>query len=441
MSNAARQKPVVILLCLLIAGLAVYFFFGSATSLARHEFAADLQQKAASVAQAATRDGKSEVKVEVAGPAASALRFANWRGRSVLEADMTYVGPVAVRVGNGANTVMAVRPDYLNYVAYKGNVKVGEGPLSHVSLKPGETGRASVIAVADRVIITVDFMPPEGRATCDRLGIHSEVANVPVVGLPLYDRESTAITPQMMALVDEMGEAAAHLNDPSTKQTDDQRATANPAAPVTASASEPAAAASQQAAPASTAKLDPPAPTGAGVPVSVDNGYKDFKWGMSEDAVRGKVADLKQTDEPFQLDWALRLTFIYTYADLYEVTMPNIAGQVKGKETEFESKANGSTTFLFVDAKLVGVAVYFSYNDSAAAALAKKYGSVPVRHTLKDSKTSVWANAPDRLIVWDSGGGFGETVYYLDRHFFNTLAGPLVEQRNAEKKKGASRLD
>jgi hypothetical protein len=142
--------------------------------------------------------------VEITGPAAPAVQFANWVVVGpYLDGDMKYLHPMNVRFGGRDGPPGDGAPNYITFVAYHGSVKVSAGKIvPRAPLSPGDTGRVSALggigADADRVVLTIDFMSAEDRAKLQGTGLELKVVDdtpAPVVtSEPVAAPKPTAVS-------------------------------------------------------------------------------------------------------------------------------------------------------------------------------------------------------------------------------------------------------
>ena len=102
------------------------------------------------------------------------------------------------------------------------------------------------------------------------------------------------------------------------------------------------------------------------------DGYKDYKWGMTIDQVKAKCSDLVIYD---YIRWSVpSYAFMFIYTNEIVSSVPNPLAQETGEISSYESKKD-ELKFYFVNRKLVAVELGF-FQENILNELEKQNGPV-----------------------------------------------------------------
>lgn len=202
------------------------------------------------------------------------------------------------------------------------------------------------------------------------------------------------------------------------------------------------------------------------------NGYKDFKWGMTSEQVSELVLTFQESSEddskpifqksteydssPSDSGSSLSFVMSYLYGSELQGSIPHpgkyaidFVGYNNGRSSAWID--DGGLEFFFSKNKLVGVVTYF-HNANIISELEKKYGKgislkFYINNTFVD-EGRVWLDKK-RYIVWsksDLSSTMGvEFVTYLDAEWSKELCRKCIQnykkEIQLEKSRIKSRLD
>ncbi len=170
------------------------------------------------------------------------------------------------------------------------------------------------------------------------------------------------------------------------------------------------------------------------------SGYKDLLWGMTQNQVQAKVADLVNVQKVF-FPIPSR-AFFALHSNEITSTIPNLLEYVKGAITYYKSDAQ-DTDYFFLDGKLLAVQVSF-IGENIRESLEAKYGYAPIstgKYISYTYSVSAWAKDPKRLIYWEDTNWGMEYVAYVDGEWFSKIEKVALADYRAQKAETSSKLD